>query len=466
LLRRLLDSPRFYYSLAALLAVIAIASQFRLIFPSRPKGSVDEIAKLPKRGDLNVVFILIDTLRADRLSAYGYKRETSPMMDQLAASGIVFANDQSQSTWTKCSMASLWTALYPPHEGVLRFDHAIPDAATMPAEVFKKAGYETVGIYRNGWVAPNFGFSQGFDVYLKPVPRQEPAKFQKNTPGAANIGGTDEDATEAAVQFLRTVGKRKFLLYVHYMDVHQYAYDDAAAKLKWGASISDTYDRSIHWVDSNVAAIVAELERRKLFQNTILVITADHGEGFLEHGTEGHARNLYNEVTHVPLIIALPFRLPQEILVKPTVRGVDVWPTILALTGLPPLPQTDGSSLLRLIEASAQGEKLPSRDVYAYLDQHWGDTKLKASPLISLQRGPYKVIYNTTEPERSLQIFDRATDPGEKHNLASKDPAWSKEMEGDLRTFAETQPLFGAAESVEVNDLDRGQLKALGYVIH
>lgn len=466
MLRRLLDSPRFYFTLAGILVVVAIASQFRLNIPTRPKESIQHLTDLPKRGNLNVVFILIDALRADRLSAYGYSRPTSPMIDQLADSGILFSHDESQSTWTKCSMASLWTGLYPPHEGILRFPDALPKAAVMPAEIFKKAGYETVGIWRNGWVAPNFGFGQGFDMYVRPTPRKEPDRFRHNTPGAAKVEGTDEDATLAAIQFLRSVGHKKFLLYVHYMDVHQYSYDDAAAKLKWGNSYSDAYDRAIHWVDDNVAQIVTELEHRDLFKNTIFVITADHGEAFLEHGTEGHARNLYDEVTHVPLIIALPFRLRKELVVKPRVRGVDVWPTILALAGLPPLPQTDGSSLIPMIQAVARGEKVPGRDAYAYLDQTWGNTEAKPSPLVSLLSGNHRMIFNTTRPIASTELYDQSKDPGEHHNLVAENPAWEAQMRSDLDAFVATKPMWGQANKVNINNMDRGQLRALGYVIH
>ena len=121
------------------------------------------------RKDLKVLFILIDTLRADRLSAWGYPRETSPMIDWLASGGVRFARQLSQSSWTKCSMASLWTSLYPQRSGVLRFDEVLSSEAKLPAEILREAGFRTVGLFRNGWVAPNFGFSQGFEVYHQPA---------------------------------------------------------------------------------------------------------------------------------------------------------------------------------------------------------------------------------------------------------------------------------------------------------
>jgi glucan phosphoethanolaminetransferase (alkaline phosphatase superfamily) len=132
LLRRLLDSPRTYFTLAALLAISAIASQFSIHVPSRPVGTIDDLAELRNRR-LNVVFVVIDTLRADRLSAYAYARKTSPVLDDLAQGGVRFARVEAQSSWTKTSMASLWTGLFPIRTGMLRSNHGLPEEATLPA---------------------------------------------------------------------------------------------------------------------------------------------------------------------------------------------------------------------------------------------------------------------------------------------------------------------------------------------
>jgi len=167
------------------LLLILVALQFQLRIPSRPSGTVQDLARLSQRGDLNVVFILVDTLRADRMSLYGYERPTTPVIDELGKHGIVFEHVISQSSWTKTSMASLWTGTYPAAHGVLRFDNVIPQQAVMPAEIFAAAGYRTVGIWRNGWVAPNFGFDQGFDVYYTPKAGAE-ARLRRHSPGTSS----------------------------------------------------------------------------------------------------------------------------------------------------------------------------------------------------------------------------------------------------------------------------------------
>src|SRR5215510_14918946 len=133
-----------WFAAAALLAAIYLATliDVRRGDP-RPLGAPEDIERLSQRKDLNVLFILIDTMRADRLSAWGYSRETTPVIDQLAASGVRFARQLSQSSWTKCSMASLWTSLYPQRTGVLRSQQVLSDEAKLPAEILHDAGFRT-----------------------------------------------------------------------------------------------------------------------------------------------------------------------------------------------------------------------------------------------------------------------------------------------------------------------------------
>ena len=134
-MRRLLDSAWFYFGLAGVLAVVAIASQLRWEIPPKRVGSLEDVAKIAESDDINLVFLIVDTLRADHLGVYGYERPTSPTIDRLAATGIRFARVESQSSWTKASMASMWTGLYPQRSGITRYDDGIPDAALMPAEM-------------------------------------------------------------------------------------------------------------------------------------------------------------------------------------------------------------------------------------------------------------------------------------------------------------------------------------------
>ena len=446
------------------LLIAFFVTQVEVHVPSRPTGDIGELRTLRERDDLNVVFILIDTLRADRLSAYGYARPTTPTLEEISASGVRFAHVESQSSWTKTSMASLWTGMFPHRTGVVRFANGLPEAARMPAEIFHEAGFVTAGIFRNGWVDSNFGFSQGFDLYLNPTPRREPQGFRRPSPGARQLPGTDEDVTQAALEFLKRNQSKRFLLYTHFMDVHQYAYDDAAAALGFGSSISDSYDASIHWVDGNVYALLAELDRLDLLKKTLVVVAADHGEAFREHGSEGHARNLYLENTTVPLIFMLPFRIDGGLVVEPLVRNVDVWPTVLDLVGLPPLPGTDGVSLVPVIEAAAHKQPIETPKSLAFIDQTWGLMERDPAPLYALRGDGKRLLFRPKRPE-AKEIYDLSADPGEHSNLSQQPPDWAEDFQAEIQSQIEKPVPWGEATEVNVDDMKRNQLKALGYVI-
>src|SRR5258705_7555134 len=161
------------------------------------------------------------------------------------------------------------------------------------------------------------------------------------------------------------------------MDVQHIVYYESSAI--FGTSYSDIYDQSIHWVDHLIGALFDELERLDLMKRTIVVIAADHGEAFLEHGREGHAQDLHGEVTHAPLIIVLPFLLDPGIRVRTTVSNAHIWPTLLDLVRLPALPGADGRSLIPLVLA-AGGAPAPDaaqleRPGFAQLERDWGRPK-------------------------------------------------------------------------------------------
>lgn len=471
--RRILDSAWPYFALAGLLLLAALATQFEVRVPTRDTAPISELTKLRDRGDLNVVFVLIDTLRADRLGIYGYQRPTSRIIDDAASHGIVFENVMSQSTWTKTSMASMWTSTLPIRNGVLRFDHVLPDAAVMPAELFREAGYRTGGIWRNGWVEPNFGFAQGFDVYVKPVPGAERMKLHRQNPSPTPLLGTDEDLTVSAVDFIQQNRRDRFMLYLHYMDVHQYVYDDAASI--FGTSYSDAYDQAIHWTDRLIGRLFEGMRDADVLKRTLIVIAADHAEAFREHGVEGHARDLYQEVTHVPLILIPPFILEEGVRVKPLVSNLDIWPTILDLTGLPPLPDVDGRSLVPLI-LEAGGESVETdgivRPVYAQLQRGWGRPTPQAASLVSVTSEGKRLITELNgKGDPSAEFYDHSVDPGEQHDLL-KDAAEGTDIAGAQRALldgyaelAGSAPWGEEPTSVELDEMRLNHLRALGYVI-
>jgi arylsulfatase A-like enzyme len=441
----------------------AVASQVEVRLDARPAGAPTDLAKLHERADLNLLFVLIDTLRADRLSSYGYARETSPTIDALAATGIRFAQQMSQSSWTKCSMASLWTGLYPVRTGVTRSPQALPEDARMPAEILRDAGFRTFAIWRNGWVGPGFGFSQGFEVYLSPRPSPIPATVRREKP-TIGMAGTDQDLVSSAIEFLRTHGEERWFLYLHLMDVHQYVYDEETAL--FGTTYSDIYDNSIRWVDRVLARLIQEIDARGLREKTLIVVAADHGEAFGEHGREGHARDVYGEVTTTPFVLSLPFRLEPGIVVEAPTENVDVWPTLLDLLALPSLEGADGRSRVPEILASAKGEPPPARDGprFAHIDQTWGRGREEPRPMVAVSEGPYRLVHRAAAGRGEL--YDRASDPREQRDIAAEQPEALARLTALANAYLERPPApWKTAPDVELEDSELQQLRALGYEV-
>lgn len=439
------------------------------IAESRPVGGADEILQLAQREDLNVLFVLIDTLRADRLGSYGYERDTSPAIDKLASRGVRFGRHLSQSTWTKSSMASMWTSLYPNRTGVTRFDHIVSEAAIMPAERLRDAGYRTVGLYRNGWVAPTFGFDQGFDVYTRPAQRTMNPTVHAENP-TVHDASTDEDAISAAIEFLRVSGHdQKWFLYLHLMDIHEYLYDKNSAL--FGGTHSDMYDNSIRWTDGTLNILFAYLEEFGLAEKTLVVVTADHGEAFRERGLEGHAREVYRETTEIPLFMSFPFQLAKGLVIPTRTQGTDVWPTIFELIGLEQPEDIDGTSRVPEILAAARSEAASTTETIAvsFLDETWGQQAAISSKFrIGVSEGPFRYLRATAggnRTEASEELFDAATDPAELKNVASQHPELVERLRAVAEAQLELKPTWGEAPKREIGELELNQLRALGYAI-
>lgn len=429
-------------------------------FDTRPVGTLEDVAGLADRDDLNVIFILIDTLRSDRLGSYGYERATSPALDYFAATGLRFAEHRAQSSWTKASMASLWTGLHPQRTDVLTYRDTVAPAATLPAEIFQAAGYKTVGIWRNGWVAPNFGFGQGFDYYMTPNARLAPSAM-RSKPIAGRIEGTDIDLIYTGIEFLRANRDQKFFLYMHMMDVHQYISTEETAV--FGSTYSDAYDNAVLWTDTQIGEFLAELFRLDLQDRTLIVIASDHGEAFGEHGTEGHARDLHAEVVMTPFILSFPFKLQPGLVVPQLTENVDIWPTVLELVGLGPLPEADGKSRTGWLIGDRRADAVPSS--ISHLDLSWGQPNLDPNPIVGMREGPYRLIHHVNDPSKDV-LYDLSTDAGENTNIALARGDTLAKLRDRAKLYLEgSSPWEGGAPEVELDQLQLRQLRALGYSI-
>lgn len=468
---RPLSQRNWPWLLAAIIVALLFLSQtisIEMPIDDREIGTIDDVEALSERSDINVLFVLEDTLRADRLGAYGYERDTSPNFDAIADRGIRFANHLAQSSWTKCSMASLWTGLYPTRSGVTRLDHGLPEEATMPAEVFRDAGYRTAGIWRNGWVSPTFGFAQGFEVYDRPVSGPLPPEVRRDNP-TVHAGGTDLDAVAAASEFFRTKSNRPWFLYLHLMDIHEYMYSEESAL--FGTAHSDVYDNSVRYASDVFGQLVAELAQTGQLDRTLIVIGSDHGEAFRERGLEGHARNVYRETTEVPWIISFPFKLDPGGVVDVRTANVDIWPTVFELLGLGAMDDTDGTSrlpeILGALDATRAKPHPDQETTFAHLDQTWGQNGMEPSPAIAIVEEPFRYVRSReARGEIREELFDRTNGNAELEDVLSREP----EVAARMRESAEDYLSWEAAweqdvPSLELDELELNHLRALGYAI-
>lgn len=433
-----------------------------------PVGGVEDILALKERSDLNVLFVLIDTLRAERLHSYGYPRPTSPLLDLMASYGVRFDRNLSQSSWTKCSMASLWTGLYPQHSGVTRFDDLLSEEARLPAEILQEAGFRTAGLWRNGWVEGYFGFDQGFDTYTRPNSYPIPEEIRRENPTATHRG-TDMDLVRSAEEFLHVNGDERWFLYLHMMDVHEYTYDAESAK--FGTSYSDIYDNAIHFTNRTLDILFGMLYEGGYMDDTLIVLAADHGEAFGERGLEGHARAVYRETTEVPLILVFPFRLQPGAVVRQRTANVDIWPTVLDLLGLPGLGEVDGRSRVPELLAAVRGEKSDGEEqppLIAHLDTTWGQRVKTTAPMVSVvdRRFRYLAHYDAKGELSREELYDRQHDgKSELVDRLADEADVAERMREVSRSYVESEPAWSPKDPLEIDEMQLNQLRALGYQV-
>jgi len=454
------------------LALIALAAIGLYLYSSievvsdspgdRGVGGVAEIEALAEKSDTNVLFILVDTLRAARMGVYGYERDTTPFLSELASTGIRFDRHIAQSSWTKTSMASMWTGMNPVRSGITKFDHTISSEIRMPAEILAEAGLRPIGMFRNGWVSGYFGFDQGFEKYYRPGGGVVNKALQRQRPNAL-AHGNDEGLIGDAVEFLRIHGKTsRWMLYLHLMDLHEYTYDEESAL--FGSQVSDLYDNSIRRTDWVLSTLYAYMQGAGLLENTIVVVLSDHGEAFGERGFEGHARSVFPETTETPLIVSLPFEIEGGIVVKDKTTNIDVWPTLLDLLGIADDGDRDGISRMPELLAAAQGARVdrPEGDIsVAFLDETWGRPGTDPRPAISVIDGEYRYLRGTDDAGESMETLLK-TDDGQTADRLEEFPEVASRLREEADRQLAMEPEY-SSDTIELDEMQLDQLRALGY---
>jgi len=343
-----------------------------------------------------IVIYLIDTLRRDRVSVYGAPRETTPAAESLARDGIAFENAYSLSSWTRASVATLFTSRLPAATGALNRKGKVgPSVDTLP-QLLHDRGWKTAAFVGNGNVSSSSGFSRGFDVFEQ---ARGPGAALEAHPHAAEV-------VDPAVRFVSSQTSPRFLLYVHVVDPHlpidpDQAHRSLFAREPEGRDESDPfldYDRAIREADDQFARIAAALRTKGFWDGATVVYTADHGEEFHEHGGRGHGDTLYEEQIRIPLVVKPPAGRAAPGRVRDLVSLADVLPTLAGIYSLPREASWIGSDLLA---------PLPERSFYFTED-------LDENRLYALRKGTKKVVARVY-PKVDEEVFDLASDPGEAH---------------------------------------------------
>jgi arylsulfatase A-like enzyme len=433
--------PRSVVSLLLAAALAACA-------PPAPRGEIR--ARLAAEGRPNLVLIVVDTLRADRTTPYGSSQDTTPELARWAARGVVFERALAQSSWTKISMASLLTSLWPRSHAIRDVRDGLGDGVLTLAEVLRDAGYRCHAVQTNGWLDQSFGFHQGFESYV--FPAGAGARLPK--PGVwPHVDRVVEEATRLLAA--HDPGAPLFL-YLHFMDVHEYA---APPEFKtFGSDAAGAYLAAVRWVDDGIRRVREAIEDRGLGRNTLIVFASDHGESLGEHGRDGHARDLRAPVLHVPLVLRLPFE-SEPVRIATQVRNLDIAPTLLEAAGVAVPPGFEGESLLALV--GADGADRPS---FAALGATlYPDAVVEAS----LADGGWSYALRVAPDPRAgeAQLFDRQVDPGENVDLARREPGEAARMRAELDAHLAVPPRAGArAQDVHIDPSIAERLRAMGYL--
>jgi len=454
---------------ATLLALVALFSTL---------GGVLGRPALTAAQPYDVVLIGIDTLRADATSLYGpslHGRDTTPNLRKLAERGVLFRNAVSQAPWTIPSFGAIHTGRYPHEHGGYSLNGALRDNEVLLAEALAEAGYATRAVVSHTYVGPQRGFAQGFERY-----------DASNALGHRAI--TSEAVTDLALRILAARDERPLFLFAHYFDAH-YEYMDhpeseygdsyqgwlrhendyenllknrqmvSAEENRW---LVDLYEEEIAHTDREIGRLLAALEQSGRMERTLIVVVADHGEEFLDHGSYGHTSTLWQEQLHVPLLVVPPGS-KRAARVDGVVETRAVFGTVLDTLGVDFAEAARARSLLRHV--AADGSELPDPQAKAFSITWLPDSEVawgKRMCISSLREGRWKLVRHYTW-ERTL-LFDLEADPREQRDLAAAEPERAAAMAATLEAWTEEQKNRGAGRKISVDAEELRKLKELGYL--
>ncbi len=427
-------------------------------------------------GPPNLLLISLDTTRRDHTSVYGYERETTPHLEQFALEGVRFALAYAPSATTAPSHATLFTSLHPITHRVVKNGRVLTPPHVTLAERLRERGWQTAGVAGSYVLDARFGLAQGFDHWDDDFDAAH-ASVQDLAWEGGQVEVFDrkaDETTRRAVAWLDDGRRadRPFFLFVHYFDPHApwVAPADHAQRFPpaqapgQGLRVQKArYDAEIAFTDQQLGVLFAALDERGLADDTLVVVTADHGEGLMQHGLLLHGAQIYEEQVRVPFLMRWPGRLPAGRVIEGPVSLIDLAPTVLELLGVP----SDGApmhgrSLAPVLEG--RGVIHPELPVFLFRQHYLRGTDSGvpvAGEQYGVRVGDWKLILGPDEGTRLL--FDVAHDPRERRDRAVEEPERAAELERRIAAWrAEHERAETAPEAISPEDLER--LRALGYV--
>ncbi len=450
---------------------------------SKPAAELPKDLALEK---LNVLLILVDTLGAKHTSPYNQQLTTSPALKDFAARSLVFKNAYSVAPWTKPSISSMFTSLYPSQHKADRLYVPLDKKYQTLPERMQAKGFKTVGYVSHVMLSEKNGFAQGFNDFAL-----------TDFTGGVHDSVTAHQITDRALSWFDKNGtfsnpdarqkESQFFMFLHYFDTH-FAYQHHEkfdrtswykGKLKPGISfrylrkhadsfskddlryLTELYHEEIAYTDSQIDRLLQGLRDRGVDKNTLIIFVADHGEEFYEHAGMGHSHTLYNELIHVPFIVSLPGVI-QPGVVNETVSLIDILPTIESLASKPVFDEHwQGESLK---DTLISHKVLKPRS--AYSEVNYDAAHNLSAHQASVIEGSWKLILD--KPTGKIKLFDLQADPDELQDLSVAQPELAKRLEANVRKYIAhvEQPVAGLeGETVIENSPEEiKQLKSLGYL--
>lgn len=443
-------------------------------------ATADSSTRKPVLEELNVILIVVDTLSSRYLGCYNQTQKNSPVIDRLAKEGALFVQSFSVAPWTKPSLASIFTGVMPSEHGITAAGDRLAEDRKLLGEMLKERGFRTAGFASHVYLSQRFGLAQGLDFYK-----------QVNKSKRIHSAITSAQVSDLAIEWMKEKSDRPFFLFLHYFDPHfNYIHhkdfnftSDYKGPLSESISmveltkrtkhlkaadvefLKNLYREEIAFTDHHIGRVIEAVKALGAAKNTLVVLTADHGEEFMEHGSFNHTKTLYDELLSVPLIFYLPGTIePRQ--VKHPVTQLDIVPTLLSLSKRP--ESAAGWSGISLAPALF-GQEIPSdRDLFHEVSySSVKNRKNVEHDIIGIRSGRYKLLHDRNRKRTSL--YDLKSDPLEQRDLSKSEPKIAEDLLARLKPLeehhaAQREELEKAAPGPDLPSEEIKKLETLGYL--